>query len=1038
MRTLRYLLPFLLLPWLAIAQQGTPSFGTVTTSGGLFGPTGAATVTTPGGATARPLGQIANDTINPLFYGPGGAAVDITGTSDAAPAILAAVTAACATTPAKGVLVPPGVYGFASVVSVPCSDVSISPAVPGSVTFRILPANTSNPAIMLFNGVDRPRVHGIKFDGTGATNSNGALQVSGPSISPELDSNVFTNMVGNGVWIVGGPPIIAGFLSADVAQGDTTMTLATIDSRVHKGAYFLNEIDPDIYVSAEPVGTTITMNKAITNSMLKNTRINVTPAFTVTADVFQGTVLPVAHTDGLAVKQTVYSPSAPCVTRGTRIASFIANTSVTLEKPITCKVASGTSFAAQVGVSKLRVTNNRFEELGMALAGGNPVVYTTATLTSTGTNTMTLACVSGVKCAQVGLIPYNTTGTTGLPTGVPALNPVVDQTAINSSAGTYTVRFANNFTANIPAGTQVPFLGPQSSGKGYALWSGYGAWFANLDYELTDNLVKHTWSSPFFVWHTSGTMIARNKLILDGQEFANPTIFPSACLAVSIGVNVIIDGNDCVGPTGTGFETNHNNNISFTNNHVDGTGTVGIFNCGGGGSLFSNNIVTNSGQWVNRPITQQFSDDHSSAISVSGSCTFARVGVQSNVLFGPNTLGDNQQVATQNYGVWQANHNAILNNVSFNTSILNTFGNKIRPFDPVLGFDAPPLGADNRIINPCMTIDQSNEGALLLPPGSAYGPDQWQVLSSPARVNYQRVATAMGGCPNSLKMTVAVSATPGAAEFSYAQQFIEAAFLGDLKAGTAFAKNLIVDFCASASTAGTYGWGLQNHFASHLRAYASAFTIAAPNTPQCYSFSVAGDTVAGFSGVPGAAGLGINFDTGSGSNYVTGTCNAWADITSNHGFFCNTGTALVTLAIGQSINVSAVRIYPAAVDSSWVQNTDAVEQAAAARYFEKTFLAIKPAQNAGLIGALCSQNPTGGAPMNVQWNFSVPMRQAPAIITFNPSAANANWRDTTAAADVAVTVDPDGSADPLQVLIQAAATPLNDISCIHATASARY
>lgn len=1059
-----------------------------------------------------PAQQNFDTIINPIFYRVNGVPVDRTGTLDTSANWRAALADACSKTPTRGISVPPGIYGFASVVNMPCNDISISATVPGSVTFRILPTNPSAPAIFVASGMDRPRFQGIKFDaapagvangtvtgttltltsstgtflpgdritgdtvlantaiisqltgtsggdGTyqvnlsqtatlatvsviGRTNSNGAVQINGPSISPEFDNNVFTNMVGNGIWIVPGPLIIAGFLSADVAQGDTTMTLATLDSRVHKGAYFLNEIDPDIYLAAEPSGTTLTLNKAITDSSLKNTRINVTAAFTVTADLLQGDTFLVSHTDGLVPRQTIYSPQAPCVVRGTRIKSIVTNTSVKLERPITCKVASGTSFAAALGISKLRVKDNKFEELGMALAYGAPVIYTTAALTTNGTNTMTLSCVSGIKCAKVGLIPYNTTGLTGLPNGVPPLNPVVDQVSINNNAGTYVVRFANNFTADIPSGTPVQFIGPQNSGKGYALWSGGPAWFSNLDYMFTGNISKHTWSSPYFIWFTSGTTIDGDIFSEDFQEFQSPNIAASACIAGSINVDLTIKNINCRGVTGIGLELNHNIHMLLSNIVTSYNGGPGAYVCGGHDVQVVNYTSYNNGQINNFPKVQQIDPGGYSGLQISGSCTYARTGVLNNLLLSNLDIFDDQvsingtPTPTQNYGIWQWNHNAVLNNVVLGQYVVT--GNKIAQFDPNLGFNPPPLGQDNRIINPCTTIDQRNQGAVLTI-STGYSSDRWQVLSTPTRISYQRTATVMGGCPNSLKMTVVTQATPVVTSFSYAQQLIEASFVGDLKFGTTSARNIIVDFCASATTAGTYGWGLQNHFGGHLRAYASSFTIAAPNTPQCYSKVVAGDQVAGFSGVPGAAGLGIGFDSGSGLNFYTPTCDQWADIASNTGFFCNTATALVTLAAGQSINFSAVRIYPADSDQlPWLQKAPEAEQASAYRYFVPTFVGVVPAQNAGLIGALCAQNPTDQALQNYQWNFPVPMRIAPTITTFNPSAANALGRDVTAGVDVVVTANPDGSEDPLQVLLQFAATPLNDLSCVQATANAEY
>jgi hypothetical protein len=76
----------------------------------------------------------------------------------------------------------------------------------------------------------------------------------------------------------------------------------------------------------------------------------------------------------------------------------------------------------------------------------------------------------------------------------------------------------------------------------------------------------------------------------------------------------------------------------------------------------------------------------------------------------------------------------------------------------------------------------------------------------------------------------------------------------------------------------------------------------------------------------------------------------------------------------------------------------------------------------------------------VFWQWQTPMLFKPAIVTYNPSAANANWRDVTAAADVAVSVDPATALDATTGVLIAttgAVTALADILCIHATRDAR-
>lgn len=78
------------------------------------------------------------------------------------------------------------------------------------------------------------------------------------------------------------------------------------------------------------------------------------------------------------------------------------------------------------------------------------------------------------------------------------------------------------------------------------------------------------------------------------------------------------------------------------------------------------------------------------------------------------------------------------------------------------------------------------------------------------------------------------------------------------------------------------------------------------------------------------------------------------------------------------------------------------ELRACMRHFYKTFeYDVAPAQNTGLLnGALIySVNRAGVASNTMYLKHPVPMRVAPTMTTYNPQAANANWRNTSLPAD---------------------------------------
>lgn len=79
-----------------------------------------------------------------------------------------------------------------------------------------------------------------------------------------------------------------------------------------------------------------------------------------------------------------------------------------------------------------------------------------------------------------------------------------------------------------------------------------------------------------------------------------------------------------------------------------------------------------------------------------------------------------------------------------------------------------------------------------------------------------------------------------------------------------------------------------------------------------------------------------------------------------------------------------------------------IEKLLCQRYAWKSFIdATAPAQNVGTgTGELATRTPTGASAASyIQVRFPAPMRAAPTLTTYNPSAANAQARDNTATAD---------------------------------------
>lgn len=77
------------------------------------------------------------------------------------------------------------------------------------------------------------------------------------------------------------------------------------------------------------------------------------------------------------------------------------------------------------------------------------------------------------------------------------------------------------------------------------------------------------------------------------------------------------------------------------------------------------------------------------------------------------------------------------------------------------------------------------------------------------------------------------------------------------------------------------------------------------------------------------------------------------------------------------------------------------------RFYRKSFpYTTAPAQSAGIAGAIQLIPVVTNQGISTYVAFDQPMRAAPSVRLFNPSAANANWRDSTANADRSAFMDP--------------------------------
>lgn len=343
--------------------------------------------------------------------------------------------------------------------------------------------------------------------------------------------------------------------------------------------------------------------------------------------------------------------------------------------------------------------------------------------------------------------------------------------------------------------------------------------------------------------------------------------------------------------------------------------------------------------------------------------------------------------------------------------------------------------SNNKIVNPCFSIDQRTYGASNNTNATFFG-DQWRFLTSHStymHVQSRVVVPNFGQCPTASKATVDIQTTPGVNDFLGLYQNIAAQDLADFAYGEGRAKVSTLSWCVSSSIAPPYtlSYFIQNYNAAY-ESYVGNYTVTAPaGQLQCFNQIIAPDPNHVF-GTLGSAQIGaeVGFDMGSGSGRKTSTLNQW---TSGQFFGSTTSSSFVSNPSGSIIEISNVRWMPG-LDNGWVTPTYNQQIANAQRFYRSSFSnGTTPAQNAGLAGASCvnGTNPSLNIPL------MPPMIQPGTLTTYNPSASNANWRDTTASSDL-TPLTPTGSSagapSTTNAFIGSSTSATGtDVSCIHWT-----
>lgn len=287
-----------------------------------------------------------------------------------------------------------------------------------------------------------------------------------------------------------------------------------------------------------------------------------------------------------------------------------------------------------------------------------------------------------------------------------------------------------------------------------------------------------------------------------------------------------------------------------------------------------------------------------------------------------------------------------------------------------------------------------------------YGPDRFNYAAAGAGVvdwiktaDAPTIAQAGMFTQHCLHIDVTTAdASIGATDIYLVQHRIEGLNTSFLGFGQTNARRVTISFWVKSTKTGIFYCGIRNSAGN--RSYFAPYTIAASDTWEYKTITIPGDTSGTWLYTNGA-GMYVYWTLAAGSNFQ-GTANTWNSsnlvAASDQANALDSDTNNFKLALVQveeGIGASPFEQLPASIVLERCQ-----------RYARKSFdLATAPVQNVGsVVGAAFAVSHVAAAVFGTRVQFDQRMRATPTITTYNPSAANADWRDATNGADRTKTV----------------------------------
>lgn len=319
---------------------------------------------------------------------------------------------------------------------------------------------------------------------------------------------------------------------------------------------------------------------------------------------------------------------------------------------------------------------------------------------------------------------------------------------------------------------------------------------------------------------------------------------------------------------------------------------------------------------------------------------------------------------------------------------------------------ATPSGDANALLNGQFQVDQINENSngatIAFGAGFNYVCDGWIIQrTGGASLTAGRGPSAVGKFGGAFNLGINATGF-AAADIATVIQRLEGTALQMFRIGGDFGTSNPVFKCTLYNAAQAGNLQVPITFVANNWVYCTLVTAAFVNGSATLLIPVPLNSPNGYLLTAGSIGIQvqINLTANTGNLCPAASVNTWI------------ATGSGSIAPGGTIAGGAWQIGDAAFTRGDLANSILTrkyndELNFALRYYEKSFVpGVVAAQNVGSnLGASTYYVGVAGINKNgVRESFKVPKAKTPALTTYNPAAANANWRNITLAADSGVPV----------------------------------